>query len=306
MKRILMAILIIAMLFTACNKTDNKSGDDGKKTVTVTTSFLYDMVKVIAGDSVNRQLIIPAGEDPHLYLMKPNDATKLKNADLVLYHGLHFEGKMIEALESVGVAVAKDFTNDEIGTMEENGQTNLDPHFWFDIHLYKKAAKVACEELSKLVPEKSEEYNKNYENYLKELDELDSYNKERLAEIPKESKYLVTPHDAFNYMSRYYDIPVMAPQGVSTETEVGVKDMDETANFIFEHKIKAIFAESTTDPKRMEALKDSVKKKGFDVKVVQGEGNELFSDSLAPEGQFGDNYIDMYKHNIDIIVENLK
>ena len=53
-------------------------------------------------------------------------------------------------------------------------------------------------------------------------------------------------------------------------------------------------------------LKEACKAKGFDVKVVRGEGNELFSDSLAPEGQPGDTYIDMYKHNVKLITENLK
>lgn len=304
MKKTFIFILLVALLFTACGPKTEKVASD-KKTVTVTTSFLYDMVKVIAGDSVERVLIIPAGEDPHLYLMKPEDSKKLERADLVLYHGLYFEGKMNEALEAVGVPVTKDFTDQEIGTIDGD-ETELDPHFWFDISLYKKATITACEELKKLVPEKADEYQKNCDNYLDELDKLDAYNRERLDEIPVESRYIVTPHDAFNYMSRHYNIPVIAPQGVSTETEVGVKDMDETANFIYEHKIKAIFAESTTDPKRMEALRASVLKKGFDVLVVKGEGNELFSDSLAVEGQKGDNYIDMYKHNIDLIVNNLK
>ncbi len=82
--------------------------------------------------------------------------------------------------------------------------------------------------------------------------------------------------------------------------------MAETAAYIVEHQIKAIFAETTTDPARMEKLKESCKAKGFDVTVVAGEGKELFSDSLAPKGQAGDTYIDMYRHNIDLIVSNLK
>ena len=120
------------------------------------------------------------------------------------------------------------------------------------------------------------------------------------------SRYLITPHDAFNYFSRAYNIKVVAPQGVSTDSEVANKDIESTANFIVEHKVPAIFAESTTDPARMEKLKEMCKAKGFDVKVVSGDGNELFSDSLAPSGQDGDNYIDMYKHNVDLIVDNLK
>ncbi|EGL37373.1 hypothetical protein HMPREF9124_1692 [Oribacterium sp. oral taxon 108 str. F0425] len=117
---------------------------------------------------------------------------------------------------------------------------------------------------------------------------------------------MITPHDAFNYFSRRYGIEVVAPQGVSTDSEVANKDIDKTVDFIVKHKVKAIFAESTTDPARMEKLKEACRAKGFDVKVVSGEGNELFSDSLAPEGQSGDTYIDMYKHNIKLITENLK
>lgn len=311
MKRtFLIFVLVAALLFAVgCKKDGGKaddSKDNGKKIVTVTTSFLYDMVKNIAGDSVKVQMIIPAGEDPHLFLAKPEDLKKIKEADLVLYHGLHFEGKMIEVLEEHGKEVSKNFPEDKIGEFEEGGETIMDPHFWFDLDLYKMAVEEANVQLQELNPDHKDEYAKNTEEYLKKLDELDKYNREQLSQIPKENRYLITPHDAFNYFSRRYDIPVMAPQGVSTDSEVAVSDMSKTVDFIVEHQVKAIFAESTTDPKRMESLQEAVKAKGFEVKVVHGEGKELFSDSLAPEGELGDTFIDMYKHNVDLIVENLK
>ena len=309
---ILIAMLIFA---TSCSNNkdsnanikseDTKSTSD-KKVVTVTTSFLYDMVDNLVGDKVEKELIIPAGEDPHLYTAKPQDLEKLKKADLVLYHGLHFEGKMVDVLEKKGSAVSRTFKKEDIGEMEENGKVIIDPHFWFDLKLYKEATKNAAEDLIKLLPDQKESIEKNLESYTAKLDKLDSENKEKISSIPESSRYLITPHDAFNYFSRAYNIPVKAPQGVSTDSEVANKDIEDTVNFIVDHKIKAIFAESTTDPARMEKLKESVKAKGFDVKVVSGEGNELFSDSLAPLGQAGDNFIDMYKHNVDLIVENLK
>lgn len=283
----------------------NKQGD-GKKIVTVTTSFLYDMVDNLVGDKVEKEFIIPAGEDPHLYTAKPQDLEKIKKADLLLYHGLHFEGKMVDVLEKKGSAVSRTFKKEDIGEMEEGGKVVVDPHFWFDIKLYKEATKNAAEDLEKLLPEEKESIEKNLESYLAKLDELDKENKEKISSIPEASRYLITPHDAFNYFSRAYNIPVKAPQGVSTDSEVANKDIEDTVNFIVKNKVKAIFAESTTDPMRMEKLKEAVKAKGFDVKVVSGEGQELFSDSLASEGQVGDNYIDMYKHNVDLIVENLK
>lgn len=290
------------------NDSDNTSSEktSNKKTVTVTTSFLNDMVKQLAGDFVDINLIIPAGEDPHLYVAQPNDLTKIEEADLLLYHGLHFEGKMVDVLEKKGHAVSIDFPKDDIGEMEEDGHMVIDPHFWFSIDLYKLATKEASKQLRELLPEHAEEIEKNESEYLASLDSLDKEIKEKLETIPQESRYLVTPHDAFNYFSRAYNITVVAPQGVSTDSEVANADIDKTVDFIIEHKIKAVFAESTTNPERMEKLKEICSAKGWDIEVVSGEGRELFSDSLAPMGEFGDNYIDMYRHNVSLMVEHLK
>lgn len=327
---LLACMMLLSVLLVACNKeeksnstaaqnttaaaaeekADDKAAqpeaDGNKPTVTVTTSFLLDMTKVLAGDYVNIELIIPAGEDPHLYNALPEDKTKLSNADLVLYHGLHFEGKMVEILEKVGTNLSENFPEDKIGKMEEDGDVIIDPHFWFDVDLYKLATENAAKALQKLLPDKTAEIQANLDAYLVKLDELDKYNREQLEQIPQESRILITPHDAFNYFSRRYNIEVKAPQGVSTDSEVATGDVTETVNLIVDKKVKAIFAESTTDPKRMEKLQQDCANKGFEVKVVSGEGNELYSDSLAPEGQPGDNYIDMYKHNVDLIVSNLK
>lgn len=310
-KKILLMLALIIFASSCSNnesntKTEGNDVSSDKKVVTVTTSFLYDMVDNLVGDKVIKELIIPAGEDPHLYTAKPQDLEKIKKADLLLYHGLHFEGKMIDVLEKRGSAVSRTFKKEDIGQMEEDGEVVVDPHFWFDINLYKEATKNAAEDLEKLLPEEKETIEKDLEAYLAKLDELDKENKEKISSIPETSRYLITPHDAFNYFSRAYNIPVKAPQGVSTDSEVANKDIEDTVNFIVENKIKAIFAESTTDPMRMEKLKEAVKAKGFNVEVVSGEGKELFSDSLAPQGQAGDSYIDMYRHNVDLIVENLK
>ena len=309
-KKILLVIAIAMMTACAGNKSSMTTGSTKKSdklNVVVTTSFLEDMVNVLVGDKVDTQLIIPAGEDPHTYEAKPEDNTKLQNADLVLYHGLHFEGKMVELLESIGaVSVSQNFDESKVGRMEENGETIIDPHFWFDIDLYKQATQEAAKALEDKLPDLKDEIEENSQAYLKKLDELDAYNREQLNQIPSDHRILITPHDAFNYFSRRYDITVKAPQGVSTDAELSNSDMAETAAYIVEHQVKAIFAETTTDPARMEKLKESCKAKGFDVTVVGGEGKELFSDSLAPKGQPGDTYIDMYRFNVDLIVSNLK
>ncbi len=304
-------VLVLALALGACSGTNDAKEEGGeeiskKKVVATTTTFIEDMVKQIASDKVETSLIIPAGVDPHTYMAKPEDVDKINAADLVLYHGLHFEGKMVEMLEKVGSELARDFDEANIGSMPDGDSVIVDPHFWFDLGLYKQAVLAAKEDLIKLTPEYKEEYEANTKKYLERLDELDEYIKDKISQIPEESRYLITPHDAFSYFSRAYDIGVKAPQGVSTDSEVASADILETVDFIVEHDIKAVFAESTTDPVRMEKLREEVENRGGNVKVVKGEGQELFSDSLAPMGEFGDNFIDMYKHNVDLIYENLK
>ena len=317
-KRILTIFLILSSL-VACgnnqskptsNKAETSTNEQAdKKTITVTTTFVEDMVNELIGDKANVNLIIPAGEDPHLYVAKPEDLKKLKEADLVLYHGLHFEGKMVDALQKVGYPITETFDQKDIGQMDEDGETIVDPHFWFNIDLYKEAFTNTANKLKELYKDDQEMVDMiddNCSKYLAELDDLNTYVVDRLNELPEDKRYLITPHDAFNYFSRKYDIEVMAPQGVSTDSELSNKDLEDTATFIADKKIKAIFAESTTNPERMQKLADIVKSKGFETKVVVGDGQELYSDSLSSKDGEADSYIKMYKHNIDLIVDNLK
>lgn len=319
MKKRILTIFLILSFLVACgnnqskptsNKAETSTNEQAnKKTITVTTTFVEDMVNELIGDKANVNLIIPAGEDPHLYVAKPEDLKKLKEADLVLYHGLHFEGKMVDALQKVGYPITDTFDQKDIGQMDEDGETIVDPHFWFNIDLYKEAFTNTANKLKELYKDDQKTVDMiddNCSKYLAELDDLNTYVVDRLNELPEDKRYLITPHDAFNYFSRKYDIEVMAPQGVSTDSELSNKDLEDTATFIADKKIKAIFAESTTNPERMQKLADIVKSKGFETKVVGGDGQELYSDSLSSKGGEADTYIKMYKHNIDLIVDNLK
>ncbi len=311
--------LILVFSAVACSKTETPADSDDstkseqstetkKPNVVATTTFVKDMVNRFAGEWVNIELIVPAGGDPHTYEPTPDDRQKFDRADLILYHGLHFEAQMVDIFESkeeICGELAENFDKD--GLIYLDGI--VDPHFWFDINLYRQAVLVVEENLKELLPEHSEQISANVKNYMAELDELEQYVTAKIQEIPKEQRYLITPHDAFSYFARLNDIKVHAPQGVSTESEVGVSDITETVDFIVDHKVKAIFAESTTDPAKMEKLKEGVKRQGVDIVVVKDDGKSgesLYSDSLGAEGEIADTYISMYKHNVDLMNKYLK
>ena len=316
MKKIItmFTVLTLTIVLAACSseassQSESQSeSDNDKQNLVVTTTFINDMVSVLDEgiDGYNVEMIIPAGEDPHVYEPKASDLKVLGDADTVLYHGLNFEGRMTDVLEE-GVSIAEDFNTDHLTTMEDDeGGSETDPHFWFDIELYKQAITKVKDTLIENNPEAEDAYEENYQAYIEELDELETYLADRIEEIPEESRILVTPHDAFQYLEQTQDIEVHAPQGFSTDSEVSNNQIEETANLIADNNIKAIFVETTTNPDRMTRLQEIVESKGGSVEVVNSEDEKLLSDSLAVEGEAGDTFIGMYRHNIDTIVDNLK
>lgn len=309
MKRIILftlSLIIVVGIVTALilNNSDKTDSDEFK--IAVTTTFLYDMVQVLE-DKVNYfdvELVIPPGEDPHVYSPTASDLRTLTEAEFVIYQGLDFEGRMMALLEHA-IPVADDLASEDLEEMEDDGELVIDPHFWFSIDLYKQAMTNAMNILAEYNPEGRAQYEENLNEYFTELDELDEYIQTELERVPSDSRILITPHDAFGYMGREYDIKVYAPQGFSTESEVSNREISDIAQLIIENEIPAIFVETTTNPNRMERLQEIVESEGHVVEVVSGKDTALLSDSLAAVGENGDNYIEMYKRNIDIIVEHL-
>ena len=151
----------------------------------------------------------------------------MQDAEVLFYHGLHFEGKMQDALKAQGaVMLSKDFPEDKV-IQAFQGEDVPDPHFWFDQDLYAQAVSTMAATLEEKLPEKKTAIEERKAAYQKELEELKAYTQKRLKEIPEESRVLLTPHDAFQYFSRAYGIEVKAPQGISTDGEVSAMAKQE-------------------------------------------------------------------------------
>ena len=176
----------------------------------------------------------------------------------------------------------------------------LDPHIWFDIDLWKQALDRAVEELKEYSPDDADYFEENKQQYFSELEALKE-EAEKLKEIPEEQRYLVTAHDAFGYFGRMHDIEVVGLQGLSTEDEIGVSDINETIDLIEQYQVPAIFVESTINPNSIEAVLEGAKEKGLDVDI----GGELYSDAMGEHGTEEGTYIGMYRYNVNTIYEAL-
>ncbi len=304
MKLKMIFLLALLMVFSSCAKKTER--EEGKIYLVATTTLLADMANEIGGEYVQVDGLMGPGLDPHLYQASARDVVKMQNADVVLYGGLHLEGKMNDVFEALAkngrtmICAADGLDKNEL-IQDRVGDNFYDPHVWFDVMLWKDEAKYLADQLSIIDPEHENAYQANYERYARELDDLESYMKERVAEIPEKQRVLVTAHDAFTYFARAYGFEVKALQGISTDAEAGTGDMSKLADFIADNTIKAIFVESSVPTKAIDALQAAVRSRGFDV----GIGGELHSDSLGDQDS-NNTYIKMMQDNIDTITDALR
>lgn len=297
-------ILLLAILFVFSCKNETKS--NGKLNVVTSTTMITDLVKNIGGDYINVEGLMGSGVDPHLYKASEGDVTKLVNADVIFYNGLHLEGKLVEIFEKMDSDKETIALADEINKKQLIGSeyfaSNYDPHVWFDINFFKQFVEKVTIVLSEKDPINAEKYRENEKRYLADLNKLDEDVQGVVDVLPKEKRILVTAHDAFNYFGKAYDFEVVGLQGLSTATEAGVQDVQKLAAFIIDKKIKAIFIESSVPKRTIEALQAAVKSKGHDVVI----GGTLYSDALGNAGTAEGTYVGMYRYNIKTIVSALQ
>ncbi|WP_216323679.1 metal ABC transporter solute-binding protein, Zn/Mn family [Deinococcus aestuarii] len=302
MKALPAALLAVAL--TACATTPGEGeAADGRVHVVTTVNMITDLASQIGGDRVRVTGLMGPGVDPHLYKASAGDVRRLAGADLVLYGGLHLEGKMVDILHALNarvpsVAVSEAIPEDRLLTLSGAH----DPHVWFDPTLWAYAARATGEALSRVDPEGKAVYEANLGRYLGELRDLDAWTAAQFRTVPERQRVLVTAHDAFGYLSRRYGVEVRGLQGISTVAEAGGQNVRSLAAFLAERNVKAVFVESTVSPRAVQAVREAARARGHAVEI----GGELYADAAGEHGTPEGTYVGMVRHNIASIVEALK
>jgi manganese/zinc/iron transport system substrate-binding protein len=299
--------LVVLFALVICFSCKNDSKSNGKLNVVTTTSMITDLVKNIGGDYINLQGLMGSGVDPHLYKASEGDVTKLVNANVIFYNGLHLEGKLVEVFEKMGTATKTPIALGDVldkSTLigSDYFASSYDPHVWFDINYFRQFTKKVTQVLSEKDPDNAANFRANETAYLLRLDNLQSRIKTTIETLPRAKRILVTAHDAFNYFGKAYDFEVVGLQGLSTATEAGVQDVQNLSTFIIENNIKAVFVESSVPKRTIEALQAAVISKGHEVAI----GGTLYSDALGNAGTVEGTYVGMFEYNVNTIVNALK
>jgi manganese/zinc/iron transport system substrate-binding protein len=275
-------------------------------TIVTTCGMVTDIVREVAGEKAKVTGLMGEGVDPHLYKPTRDDVARLLKADVVFYSGLMLEGRMTDTFLKLSrrgtpVFAVTELLDEKFLLEPPEFAGHTDPHVWMDVSGWIQAVKVVAKSLGEVDGPNTSFYKANADAYIKQLEKLDAYAKQAVNTIPKERRVLITAHDAFNYFGRAYGIDVRGIQGISTESEAGVADINRLVNFLVERRIPAIFVETSVSDKNVRALVEGARSHGHTVRI----GGTLFSDAMGAPGTYEGTYIGMIDHNVTTITRAL-
>lgn len=296
----LWALLISFFALAGCaGGGEAPESHEGGLKVVATTTMIADLARQIGGHRVDVTGIMAPGGDPHVYKPVPEDAQAISTADLVLVNGLKLEHWVDDLIANAGGGKKTVVTVTE-GMKHRASPLDAsvpDPHVWFDVARWRQAAKRVETGLAAADPEGAATYRENAALYDRQLAELDTWVRRRVAEVPEARRKLVTSHDAFAYFGEAYGFDVVPVQGISTDAEASTKDVVRVVEAVKAAGVPAIFVETSVNPKLIEQVARETSTK---------VGGALYSDSTGPLDSPGGSYIGMIRDNVSLIVEGLR
>lgn len=295
----------LAAVLLAIGAAAGSAGAQEKLGIVATTGMIADAVKQVGGDRVAVTALMGPGVDPHTYRQTRSDIAAMTKARAVFWHGLYLEAQLEDFLRDLGkrktvVALAESLPKERL-LSNKDYPGRFDPHVWMDPRLWKSVVLAARDALTALDPAGAETFKANAERHLGEIDALAAYADTAFASVPEGSRTLVTAHDAFGYFGKAYGYEVLGIQGISTESEAGLKQIEQLVETIVSRQIGAIFVESSVSDRNVRALIEGAAAKGHSVVI----GGELFSDAMGAPGTYEGSYIGMIDHNVTVITRAL-
>ena len=305
MKKLLIITMILILFLSACGKGNNGSTSQSNEKIKVVTtnSILYDMVKNVGGDNVEIHSIVPIGQDPHEYEVKPKDIKALTDADVVFYNGLNLEtgnGWFKNALSQANksyedgsvVKVSKNVKPLYLNGAKEGDESKQDPHAWLSLDNGIKYV----EEISKALIKKNDKYKddiqSNTKDYIAKLEDLKKESHDKFNDIPKEQRAMITSEGAFKYFSKQFDIKPGYIWEINTEKQGTPEQMKQAVKFVQDNNLKHLLVETSVDKKSMQSLSEET---NLDIY------GEVYTDSIGKKGTKGDSYFNMMQENINTV-----
>lgn len=302
--RYLFLAIFITLIGGGCTQTNKDSqapAANTKPSVVATSTIIADLAEDVGAEEIQVKGILQPGADPHVYEPVPADSVALEKANLILYNGYNLEPGLIKLMNAAGVKARKLAVGEVAKPLQLDkgkGEIVPDPHVWGDAKNAIAMTNAIRDALIELSPEDKQKFSQNAAKLTAELKNLDAWIEKQIATIPPEKRKLITTHDAFQYYSQAYKIPIAGTLiGISTEEQPSAQTVQRLVESVKATGVSAIFAETTINPSLIKTVAQEA-----GVKLAP---KQLYSDSIGAPGSNGDTYIKMMVANTQSIVEAL-
>ncbi|MDR3464351.1 MAG: metal ABC transporter substrate-binding protein [Xanthobacteraceae bacterium] len=271
---------------------------EARLNVVASFSIVGDFAREVGGDRIALTTLVGPDGDSHVYRPTPDDVRRVGEARLVIINGLGLEGWLPRLVSAAGNRARIVTATDGIAPRRPAGQAShdVDPHAWQSVPDAKVYVANIRDALIAADPAGTAVYRSNAEAYLARLDDLDREVRAAVERIPASRRRVISTHDAFGYFADAYGIAFIAPQGVSTDSEVSARDLAAIVRQVKAEAVPAVFLENISDPRLMRQIA---------AETGARIGGTLYSDSLTAENGAAPTYIDLVRHNIKALTDAL-
>ena len=296
-KKILFLSLVILIFFTSGSCKRLSAKNENKEVILASFTVLADIVKNIAPDDFIVRSITKPGIEVHGYQPTPSDLIGASTAFVFVDNGFGFElwaEKFISNLEIERITVAEGL--DPIFISEDFYKGKPNPHAWISPKRGILYVDIIVHSLSELRPDKRELFEENGKIYKEKISKLDKEFSLFIKNLNKNKRYLVSCEGAFSYLTNDYGLEEVYLWPVNAESQITPKRMARTITIVKEKNIPTVFCESTVSSESQMVV---VRETGANF------GGNLFVDSLSDESGPASSYIEMLKHNLNLIKKGL-
>lgn len=297
-------LLLLCALTSGCEHSGKISNrNTNRLQIVCTTTMIEDLVRNLVGETADVTGIMRAGEDPHIYNVRPRDAEQIADADIVFTNGYHLESTLEKVIKNNAagpvIALAEKAVPKPLGSIVDEASAAPDPHCWMSVPHFRGYLQHALDGLISIDPDNAEAYRANARQYDNQLQSLDMWIRNQITSIPTDKRVIVTSHDAFQYLAQAYGLDVRAMIGISTAEAPRPQEIERIEELIRNRKVKALFIETSTSSTLNTLVKKSAAATGATI------GGVLYSDSLDEPGEPAGSYLGMMRHNVSTIADAL-
>jgi manganese/iron transport system substrate-binding protein len=281
-----------------------------KLRVVVTTSILGDVVTNVAGQEIEMEILLPAGEDPHSFQPTPQDLRTISDAHVVFINGLGLESFLDNILESLGGQLtivslservpARELDAHEIDDSHAHSEAlgDFDPHVWLDpgnVEIWVDNIALA---LSTLDPDHAAHFTASAQEYLAALEDLDAWIQDQITSVPENNRELVTDHFALGYFADRYGFEILGAviPSFSTDAEASAQQLAALQVEIQAVNAPALFVNVGSNPTVSAQLASDL-----DLQLVS-----LYIGTLSDAEGPAASYLDLMHYNVEALVAALQ